>query len=158
LLARTFLAVFPQASLFMLNQDEAALIGSPGPLTVDLARLQGRLSAAAVQQSLRSIGFLGASAPELAREILALAPLHGRALADLAGAGPLVTDDRPLVETFAATLTLSAAELDSTADEPGRDAFVKALLATPWRALPMRNAVAPDLSAHLSELRRALSR
>ena len=168
LLTRTFLSVFPHAALFMLTPLEAALVGSPGPLAVDLPRLLSRLSPPRVQQSLRGIGFQGASAEELAGEILGLAPLHGSELADLIGPGPVVTDDRPLVETFAATLS-SEAGSDPTEtpaaprrpaipeDEPGRAAFVASLLAAKWTPLPVRNGTPPDLSSSLARLRQELS-
>jgi hypothetical protein len=170
LLARTFLSVFPDAALFMLNDNEAALLGSPAPLVVDASRLVSRLSASRVQQSLRGIGFIGADAESLAAEVLALAPLSGPELVAFVGAGPLVTDDRPLVESFATTMwgrhpketntgvvsTLHSAAGFSEA-EPGRTIFVQRLLGTAWRPLAVRGSM-PDPLPHHQRMRRELSR
>jgi hypothetical protein len=164
LLARSFLAVFPDAALFLLNQNEAALLGSAAPLVVDLPRLLARLASPTVQQSLRGIGFSGDDPRSLAGEILGLAPLHGAALADFIGPGPIVTDDRPLVESFAAVISL-AEEAPSAAAasgahagdaEPGRAAFVARLLAAPWTPLPVGNGPPPDIAGSLARLRREL--
>ena len=167
LLARSFLAVFPDAALFLLNPDEAALVGSPTPLVLDLPRLHARLAAPGVQQSLRAIGFAGSDPRALAGEILALAPLHGAALDAFVGPGPLVTDDRPLVESFAAALSLEAAPAPAARpapgptsegeDEPGRAAFIQRLLTTPWTPLPTAGAPPPALSTGFAHLRQTLS-
>jgi spermidine synthase len=166
LLARSFLAVFPNAALFMLNRDEAALLGSANPLVVDVPRLLARLSSPAVQESLRGIGFQASDPRGLAGEILGLAPLHGTALADFVGPGPVVTDDRPLVESFAAVIAtagnspqqLGSSVLAHSGDaEPGRALFVARLLSATWSPLPVRGSPPPDSAAALARLRSELA-
>jgi spermidine synthase len=145
LLSRTFLQVFPDAALFMLNPHEAALLGSPGPLVLDAARLRGRLAVPAVAAGLGDIGFPAGKADALLAEIAALSPLQGADLARFVGPGPVVTDDRPLAESFAAVLGEDAGA--PAGEEPGRAAFVRHLLARTWQAPPLSGPVSPRLTA-----------
>jgi spermidine synthase len=154
LLTRTFVRVFPSAALFVLNPDEAALIGSPGPLIVDLARLRERLESPAVKASLAGIGFANDDPAEVAAAILAIAPVHGETLVRLAGEGPIVTDDRPLAETFA--VLLGAADGQRPHEEDGRNAFYRRVLAAPWAPLPTKTSLPPGYAAASAQLRAEL--
>jgi spermidine synthase len=154
LLTRTFVRVFPQAALFVLNPDEAALIGSPGPLIVDLARLRERLEIPAVKASLAGIGFATDDPAQLAAAVLAIAPVHGETLARLAGEGPIVTDDRPLAETFA--VLLGTADGQRRHEEDGRNAFYRRVLAAPWAPLPTNATLPPGYAAASAQLRAEL--
>ena len=141
MLARTFQRVFPEAALFLLNPDEAALLGSAGPLLVDSQRVQQRLQDRTVRAALHRIGFASDDPAELAAQLLALAPVHGTALRALLGEGPVVTDDRPLIEQFAALLA------DRTNFDPdGRRGLLRRLAAAD-SPLPVRGAPLPALAA-----------
>jgi len=162
LLSRTFIQVFPDAALFMLNPYEAALVGSPGPLVLDAARLRDRLGVPAVASSLASVGFSDAGVEAQLAEIVALAPLHGRALARFVGPGPVVTDDRPLAESFAAVLSggqsdgeAPAATPDGT--EPGRAAFLRRLLAQDWQPPAVTGPTPTGLPEAQERLRQELA-
>jgi spermidine synthase len=124
MLARTFLAVFPDAALFLLNSDEAALLGSPGPLVLDVDRMRPRLESPAVRASLARIGFAADDTGQLAADLLALAPVSGLALRELVGEGPVVTDNRPLIEQFGFIL---AADASSQLDPDGRRGLMRRL-------------------------------
>ena len=105
LLARTFVAVFPESALLLLNPVEAALLGSPEPLVFSSPRVQERLQDPEVRATLRRIGFTSGAPAALATELLALAAASGPSLHAMVGDGPVVTDDRPLIEQFATLLT-----------------------------------------------------
>ena len=87
---RTFQSVFPHTSLWM-TEGYTVLLGTPGPLEVDLDRLEKRLGEPGVRENLAevdmedSLGFLAAFA------------LDERAVAAYVGSGPKNTDDRPHV-------------------------------------------------------------
>jgi spermidine synthase len=104
ILARTFVQVFPESALFMLNPDEAALLGSPEPLIFDTKHVEQRLQSPTVRAALHAIGFASQEPAQLAVELLALAPVQGPALKAMVGEGPIVTDDQPLIEQFATLL------------------------------------------------------
>ena len=162
LLSRTFIQVFPEAALFMLNPYEAALVGSPGPLVLELGRLRARLGVPAVASSLADVGFSGAGVEAQLAEIIALAPLHGPALAHFVGPGPVVTDDRPLAESFAAVLSDAEAEGDDPGEtpagtEPGRAAFLRRLLARTWQPPPMSGLPPAGLPAAQARLRQQIA-
>ena len=124
MLARTFQAVFPDAALFLLNSDEAALLGSPRPLVFDVDRMRRRLESPAVRASLARIGFAADDTGQLAADLLALAPVSGLALCELIGEGPVVTDNRPLIEQFGFVL---AADASSRLDPDGRRGLMRRL-------------------------------
>ncbi len=108
MLARTFARVFPEARFVLLNPDEGALLavkgaGAPPTLRAERARRAG------IAEQLRGIGV-----PDPER-----LPGAGGLLERL-GEGPVVTDDHPRIEHF-------AADLDWTPERSERDA-VRAFL------------------------------
>lgn len=150
MLARTFLAEFPEAALFMLNADEAALLGSPRPLLFDVDRVKQRLQDPRVRAALARIGFAVSDVDGLAASLLALAPVHGSALRALVGEGPLVTDDQPLIEQFATLLTSHA---QARFDPNGRLGFLRRVLAVVAPGLPARGPALAGLDAARASLR-----
>jgi hypothetical protein len=130
MLARTFLAVFPDAALFLLNASEAALVGSPGPLRFDTARMARRLAERAVRSELHRVGFPVDNGDRLLSEVLSLAVALGPGLRALVGDGPLVTDDRPLIEHF-------ATQLRDPGDPNGRRGWMRGIARLPPPALPL---------------------
>jgi spermidine synthase len=92
LIVRTFLQAFPHATLW-LGGD--LLIGSPSPITLSRSELDTRLADPAARESLAEVGF------NHAQDVLAQfrgteAQLHAYAGA----AGPVLTDDHPILEYF----------------------------------------------------------
>jgi len=150
MLARTFLAEFPEAALFMLNPDEAALLGSPRPLRFDVDRVKQRLQDVRVRSALARIGFAASDADGLAASLLALAPVHGSALRALVGDGPLVTDDQPLIEQFATLLTSHA---QASFDPDGHRGFLRRVLAVVAPGLPVHGPVLAGLDEARASLR-----
>ena len=150
MLARTFLAVFPDAALFLLNPDEAALLGSPSPLVFDVDRVRRRLESPAVLAALARIGFATDDAGHLAADLLALAPVSGPALREMVGEGPVVTDNRPLIEQFGFVL---AGDASARLDPDGRRGLLRQLAHITAPALHIRGAVLPDLPAAAEALR-----
>ena len=112
MLARTFLAVFPQGSLVRIKDNEAALLGiaGDGASADEMAR---RASEVAVAEHLASVGVADPAA---------LARASGAALVAALGPGPLVTDDHPRVEHFAADLGW-----DGPGDDEARRRFAVAI-------------------------------
>jgi spermidine synthase len=158
LITRTFVQVFPDAALFMLNSHEAALVGSPAPLVLDMARLRARLGDPAIAGSLAEIGFPPVEGEALLAELLALAPLSGPELVRFAGPGPVITDDRPLAESFAAVLSGGdRAHPLPAGTEPGRAAFVQRLLDRPWQTPPLSGPAPAELAAAQDRLRQLLA-
>lgn len=100
LLTASFLQVFPDAGLFLLNDVEGALVGSPRPLSIDVDRLRARLASDRVRDSLAGIGLGDADADGVAANLIALLVTHGEALRAVVRTHDLVTDDRPLIEQF----------------------------------------------------------
>jgi spermidine synthase len=92
LIVRTFLQAFPNATLWLTGD---LLIGSPSPLQVSRADLERRLADPSARASLAEVGFLK---PE---DVLAQFRADSTALHAYAGSGPVLTDDRPLLEYFA---------------------------------------------------------
>ena len=150
MLARTFLAEFPESALFMLNPDEAALLGSPRPLRFDVDRVRQRLQDRRVRTALARIGFAASDAEGLATSLLALAPVHGTALHALVGEGPLVTDDQPLIEQFATLLTVRS---QARFDPDGHRGFLRRVLAATAPGLPAHGPALPGLDAARASLR-----
>ena len=150
LLARTFLAVFPDAALFLLNPDEAALLGSPSPLVFDIDHVRRRLESPAVRAAFARIGFVIDDVGHLAAELLALAPVSGPDLLKLVGDGPVVTDDRPLIEQFGFVL---ATDATSQLDSDGRRGLLRRLASLTAPALSSRGTALPDLPAAREALR-----
>jgi spermidine synthase len=153
-IARTFLAVFPDASLwrndFYPDRPVVGLIGQLAPRTLDLDRVGERLAAL----------------PEWSRDPLLATPqglgmLH---LGDLAAAralianGPLNTDDRPLIEFLAPRLTrMSAAGDKDWFTGEALAAFTDDLAERPGDLLPATQAVAAARRAGASLYRYALA-
>jgi len=91
LIARTFQQVFPETSVWV---NGSLLIGSIRPLDIEEAELADRFAAAALQPSLAAAGF---------RDPESLLGHHVASSEDLRrfiGAGPILTDDRPLLEYY----------------------------------------------------------
>jgi spermidine synthase len=91
LIARTFQQVFPETSVWV---NGSLLIGSIRPLDVREAELAERFAVAALQPSLAAAGF---------RDPESLLGHHVASPEDLRrfiGTGPILTDDRPLLEYY----------------------------------------------------------
>ena len=91
LIARTFLQVFPETSVWV---NGSLLIGSIRPLDIEEAELAERFAAAALQPSLAAAGFRD---PE---SLLGHYVASPEDLRRFIGAGPILTDDRPLLEYY----------------------------------------------------------
>ncbi|MBK6530136.1 MAG: fused MFS/spermidine synthase [Deltaproteobacteria bacterium] len=143
MLVRTFQRVFPSAALFLLTDDEAAVIARRDGRGFSSATLAAGLSAPAVARDLRELGFDG---DRLAAAVLALGVAQGVALRELVGDGPVVSDDRPLIEHFAVGLGAGGAGDD------GRLALLRAVASrgvTPVRMDGERPAGADEAAAAL---------
>jgi spermidine synthase len=91
LILRTFLSVFPEASLW---GDGSLVVGSKQPLRLDAETFARRMAEPGVREALAPLGVHDFASPE------ALHVADGPALRAFAGDGPLLTDDRPLVEYY----------------------------------------------------------
>lgn len=91
LILRTFLSVFPQASLW---GDGSLVVGSKQPLRLSAESFARRLAEPGVRQALAPLGVDGFET------LLALRVADRPALSAFVGEGPLLTDDRPLVEYY----------------------------------------------------------
>jgi spermidine synthase len=91
LMARTFLAAFPHATLWVFG---ALLIGSNEPINFDQATLEARWQQRNLDAILAGSGF---DTPEAIRGLHSLSNAELRAWA---GEGPIMTDDHPYVEYF----------------------------------------------------------
>ena len=91
LIARTFQQVFPETTVWV---NGSLLIGSIRPLAIDAGRLAERFSDAPLRASLAAAGF-----PD-ARTLLAHYVAGPDDLRRFVGPGPLLTDDRPMLEYF----------------------------------------------------------
>jgi len=157
-IARTFVAVFPEASLwrndFYPDRPVFGLVGLLAPRALDLDHVGERLAAL----------------PEWSRDPLlatpeGLAMLH---LGDLAAArgliasGPLNTDDRPLIEFLAPRLTRMSAAGDKDwftgeALAEFTDALAERVAAAPGGLLPATDAVTAARRAGAALYRYALA-
>jgi spermidine synthase len=91
LILRTFLSVFPEVSLW---GDGSLVVGSVAPLTLTPEAFARRMAEPGVRESLAPLGVA---------DFASLQALHradGPALRAFVGEGPVLTDDRPLVEYF----------------------------------------------------------
>ncbi len=88
-LMRTFLRVFPDATLWLQGQ---LLVGSLEPLRVNTASIEQRLTSETTRQALETVGFQGIST------LRAWYTAGPEAMRRFVGDGPLLTDDRPLLE------------------------------------------------------------
>jgi spermidine synthase len=124
MLARTFTEVFPDAILYEVQHVEAALIGLQGQ-GASAATSNARLREPAVAEQLAEL--------EIA-DPLRLPQIRGAALRAALGPGPIVTDDLPRIEHFAARLPAHTAAIGT--DQEGQ-AFLDQLLGS------QRASVAP---------------
>ncbi len=92
--ARTFLAAFPYAQLWLPSIRDAVLIGSDSPLRLDLARLRGAYAQATTAANLRE------AVVETPEAFLATFLLDRAGTSTWAGDAPVITDERPLMEFF----------------------------------------------------------
>jgi spermidine synthase len=91
LILRTFLSVFPEASLWA---DGSLVVGSRRPLGLSPETFAARLDEPGVREALAPLGVDGFPA------LQSLRVADGPALRAFVGEGPLLTDDRPLVEYY----------------------------------------------------------
>jgi spermidine synthase len=91
LIVRTFQSVFPHTTAWA---DGRLLIGAKGPLRLDPGDYAQRLRDPAAREALAALGLDSADA------LLSLCTAGPDALRRLVGPGPLLTDDRPLIEYF----------------------------------------------------------
>lgn len=89
LIMRTFLDVFPETTLWVGGQ---LMIGATGKLPLDPAALEAKLSRPGTRRALDMIGIRSFA------DLRALYTAGPDELRAFAGPGPLLTDDRPLVE------------------------------------------------------------
>jgi spermidine synthase len=91
LIVRTFLTAFPNSTLW-LGGD--LLVGSPSPLRISRTELEARLADPSARASLAEVGF------NHAQDVLAQFRATSEELHAYAGAGPVLTDDHPILEYF----------------------------------------------------------
>lgn len=94
-LVRTFQSVFPYTSVWYainLPTDFVILVGTPGPLELRLDDVERRMAAPMVRRDLAIIGL------DNPYKMAACLLLAGPDVARFAGAGPLHTDDRPILD------------------------------------------------------------
>lgn len=92
LILRTFMDVFPQTTLWA---DGHLMVGSKRPLRLDRARFEAKLADPSTREALEELGL--ASFDQLLKSFVA----GPGDLRRFAGAGELLTDDRPLIEYHA---------------------------------------------------------
>ena len=91
-LVRSFLDVFPHATLWTTELHEMLLVGSLQPMTLDAARIASRYAQPEVSAALRAVGVASPAA------LLATYVTDRAGLDWFAGDAPAVTDDRPRIE------------------------------------------------------------
>ncbi|MBO9515191.1 MAG: fused MFS/spermidine synthase [Variovorax sp.] len=91
-LVRSFLDVFPHATLWTTELHEMLLVGSFAPIELDVPRIARRLAQPEVAASLREVGVASPAA------LLATWVTDRQGLERYAGDAPAVTDDRPRIE------------------------------------------------------------
>ncbi|MEN5302883.1 fused MFS/spermidine synthase [Pseudomonas sp. TWI628] len=91
-LVRSFLDVFPHASLWTTEFHETLLIGSLEPMQLDVARISQRFAQPTVAGALAEVGVGSVEA------LLATWLTDREGLLRFAGDAPAVTDDRPRIE------------------------------------------------------------
>ena len=147
-IVRTFLSVFPQASLwrgdFYPDRPIVGLVGQLTPWPIDLARLSARL--------LRLPAWSRDALLASPRGLLMLYAGDLTAVADLFATAPLNTDDRPIIEFLAPRLT----RMTATGD---KDWFTGESLTAFYDTLEARLRGVPDpflpLSDKIAAARRA---
>jgi spermidine synthase len=104
IIVRSFQAAMPHCSLWMVNNclnKHAVLLGTLGPMRLDLARIAAQMARADVAADLRGISI------HSPYDFVDCAVVTEEGLRELAGAGPLHTDDRPYLE-FGVTIKRDA--------------------------------------------------
>jgi spermidine synthase len=91
-LVRSFLDVFPDASLWTTELHEMLLVGSTAPIPLDAARIEARMQQPAVAAALAEVGITGAAG------LLATWITDAEGLSRYVADAPPVTDDRPRIE------------------------------------------------------------
>lgn len=91
-LVRSFLEVFPHASLWTTEFHEMLLIGSFEPMHLDVPRITARFAQPEVAAALREVGIMSAAA------LLATWVTDRAGLERYANGAPPVTDDKPRIE------------------------------------------------------------
>ena len=91
LILRTFLSVFPEASLW---GDGSLVVGSKRPLRLSAETFERRLAKPGVREALAPLGVTSFE------RLQALRVAEAPAMRAFVGDGPLLTDDRPLVEYY----------------------------------------------------------
>ncbi|MSQ84758.1 MAG: hypothetical protein EXR77_18115 [Myxococcales bacterium] len=107
MLARTFVQAFPQAMLIQVLDVEAALVAVRGD-GADAASVAQRQLAPLVAEHLRSVGVA---------DVRKLPTMQGDKLRSWLGTGPIVTDDDPRIEQFAASLAANATDTDEASKQ-----------------------------------------
>ncbi|SPR96509.1 fused MFS/spermidine synthase [Cupriavidus taiwanensis] len=92
MLVRSFLDVFPHASLWTTELHEMLLVGSMSPLALDVAQVRARFAQPEVAAALQAVGVRSAAA------LLATWVTDRAGLDWYAADAPAVTDDRPRIE------------------------------------------------------------
>jgi spermidine synthase len=92
MLCRSFVEVFPHATLWYCNPEHFCLIGTMQPTRIDLAAWQQRMDQPAVRRDLADSGL------ERPLVLLSRYLLGPAALAQYVAGAPLNTDDRPRIE------------------------------------------------------------
>jgi len=103
LILRTFLEVFPETTLWA---DGHLLVGALGPLSIQRDAFERQLEHPPARQALEEID-LGSF-----EQLLNLYVTGPRELRTFAGPGPVLTDDRPLVEYFKSLPRTGAPDVD----------------------------------------------
>jgi spermidine synthase len=91
-LVQSFLAVFPNATLWTTELHEMMLVGSALPLDLDLPRIRQRMAQPEVARALAEVGIASPAA------LLSTWVTDADGLRRYAGDTPAVTDDRPRIE------------------------------------------------------------
>jgi spermidine synthase len=91
MIMRTFLSVFPDATLWA---DGSVLIGSTKPLRISRSDFEWKLAVPERAQGFRDVGL------SKFEDLTTLFTAGPSELARFAGQGPILTDDRPMVEYF----------------------------------------------------------
>jgi spermidine synthase len=91
-LVRSFLDVFPHATLWTTEFHEMLLVGSLQPITLDAQQIQARFDQPTVAESLKEVGI------DSVQALLATWITDERGLARYAGDALPVTDDHPRIE------------------------------------------------------------
>ena len=109
LIMRTFLSVFPHATLW---DNGGLMVGSKQSLQLDPADFERKLQAPATREGLGSMGLPSFEA------LLSAYTAGPEELHHLAGPGPILTDDRPMAEYFGRSRAIIAWLISQTYAAP----------------------------------------